>query len=228
MKTMKKAVITGDVVQSTTLSDRTKMLRSLKYVFGVLEDRRLIQRGHWTVFKGDSFQVITAPGVAFFIMLILRSAFRGGIYRFSSPLVVDEMLPETFDVRLSCGIATVDVIPRQINEAYGEAFILSGKMLDRISADDLRLVLATPLPSLNIHFEMGCRMADLIVREWTERSAVAICRQLLYSETQVASAAFFGISQSSVQHRLKIGHYDEIRYLLAYFEKQITAYIQKS
>ncbi len=225
---MKKAVITGDVVQSTTLSDRAKLLRSVKYVFGALEDRRFIQKGHWTVFKGDSFQLITTPERAFATMMILRSAFTGGIYRFASPLVLDEMLPETFDVRLSCGIGTVEAIPKRINEAYGEAFILSGKMLDRISADDLRLILTTPASYLNDHFEVVCRMADMLIREWTDRSAQAICRKLLYSETQVASAAFFGISQSSVQHRLKIGHYEEIRYLLTYFEQQIQAHIKKS
>jgi hypothetical protein len=225
---MKKAVITGDVVHSTSLSSRKKLLRSMKYVFGILEEQRLIKKGYWTVFKGDSFQLITIPERAFSTMLILRSAFRGGIYRFASPLVLDEMLPETFDVRLSCGIGTVETIPKRINEAYGEAFIISGKMLDRISEIDLRLLLTTKDRQLNDHFEMACRMADLLVKDWTNRSAQAICRQLLYSETQVASAAFFGISQSSVQHRLKIGHYDEIRYLLTYFERQIPAYIQKS
>ncbi len=225
---MKKAVITGDVVQSTTLSDRAKLLRSMKYVFRVLEGRRFIQKGHWTIFKGDSFQLITSPEKAFTTMVILRSAFTGGIYRFASPLVVDEMLPEIFDVRLSCGIGSVEAIPKQINEAYGEAFILSGKMLDTISEGDLRLILTTPVPYLNNHFEMACRMADMLIKEWTDRSAQAICRQLLYKETQVASAGFFGISQSSVQHRLKIGHYDEIRYLLTYFEQQIHTYILKS
>lgn len=225
---MKKAVITGDVVGSTKLGDRAKLLRSMKYVFGQLEEHRFIQKGHWTVFKGDSFQLISSPGKAFTIMLLLRAAFSGGIYRLAPPIVVDEMLPGTFDVRLSCGIGKVEALPKQLNEAYGEAFILSGKMLDRISPQDLRLLVTTPDARLNGHFEMVCRLSEVLVREWTDRSAQAIFRRLMYGETQVASAAFFGISQSSVQHRLKIGHYDEISYLLAYFEQQIQAFTNKS
>lgn len=219
-----KAVITGDIVNSTELSDRDRVLRSLKYVFGSLADRQYIQRSHWTIFKGDSFQVITQPHLALRVMLVLRSAFTGGIYRLAARQEADAMLKETFDVRLSCGIGSTEKIPKKITEAYGEAFILSGKMLDEITRTEMRMMITTRNNDLNNHFEIICRFADLIVSDWTDRSAQAMYRRLLLDETQQESAQFFRISQSSVQHRLKIGRYEEIRYILAYFEEQMLAY----
>lgn len=215
-------MITGDIVNSTYISDHGKMIRSLKLIMQRLVEHGYVRAGRWELFRGDSFQLITEPEKALVAALILRSGFRGGVYRLVSPLVVEDMLDESIDVRLSIGIGGIGKLSDPISESYGEAFTLSGKMLETISDGELRLIVVTPDAQLNVHFEMICRLTDIIISDWSENSSQAIYRNLLLGETQRETAEFLGISQSSVQNRLKIAHMDEIHYILSYFQGQIS------
>jgi hypothetical protein len=217
-----KAVITGDIVNSTSISDHAKMIRSIKLIMQRLVEHGYVRAGMWELFRGDSFQVVTEPEQALLTALILLSGFRGGVYRLASPLVVEDMLDERIDVRLSIGIGSIGEITDPISESFGEAFTLSGKMLETITEEGIQLNIVTPDAQLNVHFEMVCRLMDVIINDWSENSSQAIYRNLLVGETQQETADFLGISQSSVQNRLKIAHMDEIRYLLRYFQDQIT------
>lgn len=217
-----KAVITGDIVKSTYISDHAKMIRSLKLIMHRLVEHGFIRSSEWEIFWGDSFQLVTEPEKALLAALILRSGFRGGVYRLASPLVVEDMLDESIDVRLSIGIGGVGELTDPLSESYGEAFTLSGKMLEAMTGEGLRLTVVTPDAQLNRHFEMICRLMDIIINDWSENSSQAIFRNLLVGETQRETADFLGISQSSVQNRLKIAHIDEIHYLLSYFKDQIS------
>ncbi|MDF1572565.1 MAG: hypothetical protein P1P82_13225 [Bacteroidales bacterium] len=221
-----KAVITGDIVNSTYISDPAKMIRSLKLIMQRLVEHGYVRAGRWEIFRGDSFQLVTEPEKSLLIALILRSGFRGGVYRLASPLVVEDMLDESIDVRLSIGIGGVGEISDPISESYGEAFTLSGKMLESITDEGLRLIVVTPDAQLNVHFEMICRLTDIIINGWSENSSQAVYRNLLVGETQRETADFLGISQSSVQNRLKIAHMDEVRYLLNYFKDQIIRVVR--
>ena len=221
-----KAVITGDIIKSTYISDHAKMIRSLKLIMQRLEEHGYVRTGRWEIFRGDSFQLVTEPEKALLAALILRSGFRGGVYRLASPLVVEDMLDESIDVRLSIGVGGVGEVPDPISESYGEAFTLSGKMLEAITGEGLRLIVVTPDEQLNAHFEMVFRLMDVIISDWSENSSQAIYRNLLTGETQKETADFLGITQSSVQNRLKIGHIDEINYLLSYFKDQISQLAQ--
>jgi hypothetical protein len=223
-----QAVITGDIVKSTYISDHAKMIRSLKLIMQRLVEQGYVRAGRWEIFRGDSFQLVTEPEKALLAALILRSGFRGGVYRLASPLVVEDMLDESIDVRLSIGIGGVGELTEPISESYGEAFTLSGKMLEDITGEELRLIVVTPDKSLNTHFEMICRLMDIIINDWSENSSQAIYRNLLLGETQRETAEFLGISQSSVQNRLKIAHIDEIHYFLNYFKTQISQFKEKS
>jgi len=217
-----KAVITGDIVNSTYISDHAKMIRSLKLIMQRLVEHGYVRAGRWELFRGDSFQMVTEPEQALLTALILRSGFRGGVYRLASPLVVEDMLDESIDVRLSIGIGGIGEITDPISESFGEAFTFSGKMLETITEEGIQLNIVTPDAQLNVHFEMVCRLMGVIINDWSENSSQAIYRNLLVGETQQETADFLGISQSSVQNRLKIAHMDEIRYLLSYFKDQIT------
>lgn len=220
-----KAVITGDIVNSTHISDHGKMIRSVKLIMQRLVEHGYVGAGRWELFRGDSFQLITEPEHALVAALILRSGFRGGVYRLASPLVVEDMLDESIDVRLGIGIGSIGKLSDPISESYGEAFTLSGMMLETISDGELRIIVSTPDAQLNVHFEMICRLVDIIINDWSENSSQAIYRNLLVGETQRETAGFLGISQPSVQNRLKIAHMDEIHYLLSYFKDQISRII---
>ncbi|MCF8225808.1 MAG: hypothetical protein K9J30_08005 [Bacteroidales bacterium] len=221
-----KAVITGDIVNSTHISDHGKMIRSVKLIMERMVEYGFVPDKKWEIFRGDSFQLVTEPLQALKAALTVRSGFRGGVYRFVSPLVVEDMLEDCIDVRLSIGIGGIGELSDPISESYGEAFTLSGKMLETITEEGLRLNIATPDEQLNTHFEMVCRLLNVIINDWSENSSQAIYRNLLVGETQRETADFLGIAQSSVQNRLKIGHIDEIHYLLSYFENKISQIVR--
>jgi hypothetical protein len=138
-----------------------------------------VRAGRWEIFRGDSFQLVTEPEKALLTALILRSGFRGGVYRLASSLVVEDMLDESIDVRLSIGIGGIGEVTDPISESYGEAFTLSGKMLETITDEGLRLIVVTPDEQLNVHFEMICRLMDVIINDWSENSSQAIFRNLI-------------------------------------------------
>jgi len=217
---MYQAVLTGDVINSTGIGDHDKLIKSMKHVLNEVSEQGLIKKDQWAFFGGDSFQVVTGPGEGLKVALILRAAFRGGIYRYFSPLVLDEVLDSVFDVRISIGLGETGEIPGILTEAFGEAFILSGEMLKIISKGDLRLLITTSDKALNEHLEILCILADPYIRGWSEKSSQAVYRKLLLNETQEESAAFFGISQPSMQHRLKIARLDEIEALDRYYRNQ--------
>ncbi|MEX0987235.1 MAG: hypothetical protein WD052_07135 [Bacteroidales bacterium] len=219
-----KAVITGDIVKSSYISEPAKLIKSLKLILNEMDQLGIIERRMWEIFRGDSFQLVTAPEKALLASLVLRSGLQGGVYRLAPPLIVEDMLNETMDVRLSIGIGAVGELSDHLSESYGAAFTISGKMLEYIARDELKLLITTTDESLNKHFEVICRLTDIIISDWSENSSQAVYRNLLMDETQQETAGFLGISQSSVQNRLKIAHLDEIHHILAYFEEQIGAF----
>jgi hypothetical protein len=115
----------------------------------------------------------------------------------------------------------VEEIPPMLSESYGEAFTLSGILLDRIELEERRICMTTADDELNSHLDIVCRLAGVLINEWSENSSQALYRHFLKNETQLETARFLGITQSSVHHRLRIAHLDEIHYLLSYFKEQI-------
>ena len=220
-----KAVLTADIVDSTSHGAQAHIISSMRYLLQEMDDHGLIDPGLWQIFRGDSFQFVTSPEKAMLAALTTRAGLRGGVYRYCSPDTRDEMLKGGMDARISIGIGEVGEIPTNLSESYGEAFTLSGIVLDLIELEGRRLAVTTGDGKLNAHFDIICRLTGLIINEWTENSSQAIFRTLLYEETQEDTAAFLGISQSSVHHRLRIASMTEIRYLLTYFEQQIKEYL---
>jgi len=222
---MIQAVITGDIVGSTRINDPKRLIRSMEYLFNELDAHGCIVPGMWEIFKGDSFQLVADADRALEVSLLLRSGFRGMIYTLGNPLIADEMLQVPADARLGVGIGSVEHLEENLSRAYGEAFVLSGKQLQRLSEEKLCINVGVSDDDLARQLEMMCRLADVIIREWTANSAQAVYRMMLTGGTQGEVASFIGITQPSVQSRLQSAHFDEIRDLLSYFSDQIGKFV---
>jgi len=219
-----KAVITGDIVGSTYFQEPDRLVRSLELILTELESNGFISKGMWEIYRGDSFQILLEAEKALQAGILLRSGLIGMIYRLKTPLILEDVLEIAADARISIAIGSVEKTAKRVSSSFGEAFILSGKMLDEISQEELKIILTSSRETLNSHFDIICRLLDIVMGDWTANSAQAVYRSLLLGETQVEAARFLNISQSSVQNRLKIAHFDEIKRLLSYYQNQLTGF----
>src|SRR4051812_39345523 len=111
------AVITGDIVNSTLL-DESQMKRLLKELKELLNPYKL------EFFRGDSFQAyIKDASDALKIALLCR---------LTAISMMPEDSPVSSDVRISIGTGNVDSPIRTLSTARGEAFLLSGRALDKL------------------------------------------------------------------------------------------------
>ncbi|RUO35419.1 hypothetical protein [Aliidiomarina sanyensis] len=118
-----RAVITGDLVRSGSLKgdDYQRVIETLG---GALNDLSSGNAFHFSIFRGDSFQLVTpeiwrALHIATCVRLYLKSA----------------EVPS--DARQSIAIAAVMETSVDVSTATGEAYIRSGRNLDKLKKEHL-------------------------------------------------------------------------------------------
>lgn len=200
------SIITGDIVNSRKLKDQQKWIEPLKRLFQEIS----ADPDSWAIYRGDSFQVKVSAEDALRIALLIKSA----IIKLNVP---------GLDVRLAIGLGKTDHSGTAVNEATGEAHILSGTLLDQLTVSEARLGLQTPWPEINREFHMLFRLALVLVDKWTDKTAdVAF---ILLSEqriTQKAIAEKLGLAQSTVNAHIKRGSLHEITELEKYYAERIN------
>ena len=211
------AVITGDIVRSSRLGadQRRRLLSRLKSSFKAVE--RIFPGtvcAPFEMHRGDSFQgVLSKPEAALRTALIIRASVRYGVERGRGQ--------SALDARLALGIGTIDVLPRgRVREGDGVAFRRSGLTLDTMKGDR-RLLIRTPWPEVDAELHTECALLDALVRRWTTGQAQAMLGQLR-GLSQADAAREFGISQPSVQERLKGANAWAIEELCRRYERLIS------
>ncbi|MEO9946848.1 MAG: hypothetical protein ABJH28_02630 [Paraglaciecola sp.] len=125
MKENLVGVITGDIVASQKIhsEDYDCMLYTLEGTLTMLKGSRNMK---FETYRGDAFQsVFVEPVEAIYSAVIIRLALKA-----TTP---------SFDVRQSVGIGAVTSIRGDIATSTGEAFTLSGKGLDTIKNDLIKV-----------------------------------------------------------------------------------------
>lgn len=121
---MDYAVITGDVINSSVdyKNKQKELLKKIKAVYRYLQSAYKEEMPyHIDIFRGDSFQFIIANSA---ISLRLATAF--WLYAKGNQL----------EVKISLGFGEIDYLKKtKISESNGEAFLLSGKGLEGMSAE---------------------------------------------------------------------------------------------
>lgn len=202
---MLHAVITGDVVNSTLLPapDEQRLLKAL-------ED--ILSPYIFEFYRGDSFQAyIEDPYQALDIALLCRTAAIGmGSGELKAPP----------DLRMSIGIGTVSQPVEPLGLAKGEAFLLSGRALDRMEKTERRflLVAADKMPALALL--LVADYLDLIYRGMTAKQAEVIL-ELLKGNNQQQAADILNKSKSTISQHVTAGKWDEIEKVLDHYKKLI-------
>ncbi len=215
------AVVTGDIVGSSRFREnqREHLLRVLKSSFDVVEDiMPNIVYAPFEVFRGDSFQgVLSKPEKAFHVAIVIRANLRCHF--------LTKRRRSAVDARMVVGVGPVDYIPaRRVAEGDGEAFRLSGPILDEMKGwkEDRRLLIRTPWKEIDAELDIECALLDALIIRWSSAQARAVLDQFR-GLTQVKAAQKYSISQSGVSQLLKDAGGWAIEKLCNRYEQMIDA-----
>ena len=187
------AVLSGDLVGSSRLNDKerksvlTVLKDSFKLLGSVYPDA---VKYNFDIYRGDSFQgVLCEPGFSLVAAVIIRAYLRSKIERKA-------------DARIAIGIGKIDYLPAHITEGYGEAYSLSGKLLDEMKKSRYNLQIKTPSEKINNELKVEFIMLDFVISRWSPEQSEAVIEHLK-GFTQEKIAKGISISQPAVHKRLE-------------------------
>ena len=187
------SVLSGDLVGSSKLDEKER-----KEVLNILKDSfKLVEsvypeavESNFDIYRGDSFQgILTEPGVSLGAAVIIRAYLRSKI-------------KHKADARIAIGIGKIDYLPEHIIEGYGEAFVLSGKLLDEIKKSRYNLQIKTPSEEINQELRIEFILLDFVISKWSPEQSEAVIEHLK-GLTQEKIAEKIKISQPAVHKRLE-------------------------
>ncbi|MCC5905565.1 MAG: winged helix-turn-helix transcriptional regulator [Balneolaceae bacterium] len=204
-----EGTITGDIVRSQAVEKPEIWLNPLKELFQKVGE----QPADWEIYRGDSFQLYSAPEKLLRISILIKA-------------IVKKLNFKELDVRIAMGIGKIDFRSSFVSESAGEAFVYSGQLLDQLKENKIHLGIKSPWQNLDNELNMMFKLALIIMNSWTANSAEVA--EILFKEsgiTQVEIAKKLGIAQSSVNDRIKRGHIYEIIELEQYYRDRIQSQI---
>lgn len=207
---MKKAVITGDIIQSKRIVNKPVFLEKLTHIFNETEAKFKFDNP-FEIFRGDSFQaVLKHPKYALRVALIVQSG-----------LIAHSSENEKWQTRVAVGIGKISFENQDVKLANGTAFELSGQALDAMKNKPVKLIISTDNQKKNSLLTTFNRLLETITDRWTKNAAEVVYYSLLFNFTQKELAQKLGVSQSAVQQRLTSAHYDAVNHYIEYYETEI-------
>lgn len=201
------AVITGDIKKSTRLpaADLVRLPSVLKEIFNAFGKTpepkgRLLK---YSIFRGDSFQLVIEPESVLEAMLFVRAGLRAAY---------PGSVAKAVDCRLAAAIGSIENLTDNITESTGEAFTLSGRLMEDIKKSFLMAII-TPDPSATSELNTELALCDKLMSRWTYSQALLLPK-LLNGEMQTSIADESGISQAAVAKKIQAMGWQAIEMLL--------------
>jgi hypothetical protein len=224
-----RAVITADIIHSTKMSNENK----LWLYEGIKGTLKKIDKDYNTrseTYRGDSFQcLVNNPKDALRVALIIRTFIRSlnpseshEVKSLVNPGRKTNILYPIWltDVRMAIGIGNVDLEMKKISTSDGEAFQLSGRMLDELKNSKQRFSIASG-DKYKDEFKIESALLDNILNRTTALQCEVINLKLLgYTEIEIAKK--IQIQQAAVNQRSVSGAWNVINQMVNYFENIYT------
>lgn len=236
METTKVAVITGDLINSRQIpiENRQQVYDYMAHVYRSFAIRRgWHDTAKLEFFRGDSFQLLVGePEFALRVALFLRARLRSVYGRNDmqhepnlSKYVRKSNSKRLWDARIAIGIGDVSYRSESVLNSDGEAFVLSGRTLDKMKYNEqlaIRIQGVEEYSMTQSQLDLLLRLGGGIVQDWTEAQSELAAECLEYpNKTQLELGKEYGITQTTISRRKSGGHIDEILSLCDYFEKLI-------
>ena len=209
---MEIGVITGDIVSSHKLEDRSIWLNKLKAIFNDLDANFLQLSDQWDIFRGDSFQLrVQQPEQTLKIALLIRAGLKS----------LEVFTKNKMNVRIAIGIGSEEFKGDNIREADGTAYQNSGKLLDSIIEKQILLALKSPWKDFDEEMQVSFALAEVLINGWSYKSAEIAWWMLRGETTQKELSNILKISQPAVHKRIQRVYYDELKMLEWRFRNKI-------
>jgi hypothetical protein len=199
------AVITGDIVNSSGISglyanELNKITNDIKKY----QQQNFILE----IYRGDSFQaLVTDPTKAILISILIRT----GLRRNSRGKSIENI----WDARISIGIGPIRNSEMtesiKIGTLDGEAFVRSGKNLDKMKKEGSLLKINTGDSQLDQEFSAICPLVDAIISRWSIAQAEAVYLYLLRNLTQKEIGNLLNTSQRAISKRLEVSNIEKLK-----------------
>lgn len=200
------AVLTGDIVNSTKLPPDKE-----EWLLEVL-DKFLSPHSH-EFYRGDSFQAyIKEPSEALRLALRCRAVTIG--------MTTREEASVRGDIRISIGIGEVVSPVQALGSAKGEAFLLSGRELDKLQETGRRLSIVSGNEIADIGLQIMADFLDNIFQEMTGKQADVIV-ELLVGLTQQQLAISHEKAKSTISELANAGKWQAIERILQQYDNLI-------
>lgn len=220
-----QAIITGDVIHSTKMNMEHRNWLFLKIADALKQwDEDFKMRSE--TFRGDSFQcLVQKPVDALKIALLQKTYIRSlnpsnvyDVYKKDDSLIRRGVLFPTwiFDARIAIGIGEIDLLTERLASSGGEAFQLSGHLLDKMKSRKQSLAIATQ-DKFNSELQTEFILLDAIISKTTALQCEVIKLKLLgYTEHEIAKQ--LDVGQSAINQRSNNGNWNAIESMLKRFE----------
>lgn len=197
-------VITGDLINSSTLSDKKKNLLRLeleRFQTGNTDIQLPLQ-----FYRGDSFQLMVAKEKAARVAVTIEAI----VFSITGSWV-----------RLSIGIGSVSKISAgNVLQSEGEAFQLSGHQMDKMREEGRMIKIALNCDQLQPIFSASFYLVECIIWSW-KPGQVAVIAKIPFSKTQKEIAIKLNISEAAVSKAIKASNWPAIENFIRGYEETI-------
>ncbi|GAB1404095.1 MAG: hypothetical protein PHX54_03795 [Lentimicrobiaceae bacterium] len=204
------AVLTGDIVHSSrmTAPDLKRLPGVLKSIFNSIDTicKPKTLPVKYSVFRGDSFQLVVEPALAVKTWLLIRAGLRAA---FPAPL------SRSVDATIAIAIGRVDYLAKNITESSGEVFNLSGRLLEKLKAPGLTGFVSAN-EQLNKEVNVQLLLADEIIRRWTTAQTLLL-PMLMQSLNQSDIARETNTRQPTVAAKVNAMGWHAVEVWMEYF-----------
>ncbi len=175
-----KAVLIGDIIGSSEKSEQwMDILKSTLHHYGDTPK-------DWEIYRGDEFQLSTAPNQALLAAYYLKAA----------------MKSVKLDVRLSIGIGDITFKSPNITQQNGTAFVRSGQLFESLKQKKLSLAISSNDDNFDATMNLLLRFASSVIDGWLPQSADYVLTKLNNPELSQSDLGLkLGITQAAVSRR---------------------------
>jgi hypothetical protein len=198
------AILTGDLVQSSALkpTQYPAVLQELQLCLA-----RFCPAGIATpvIFRGDGFQLATLPHLAFEAALQIRLT----------------LMSLRSDARIAIAVAPAEQLRADLNQSTGQAFTLSGQLLDKLQ--DTRWDWVEPAKPLTSAELLVFKLLSVQLQQLTARQAAVLLAFLQHQRPPHQQLAeFFDTSRVNITHLLNQAQYSLICQVADYFSNRYS------
>jgi hypothetical protein len=193
------AILTGDLVRSSTV-DAQRYPALLQALQQCLQQFCPPDVPPPVLFRGDGFQLATLPSQAFIAALQIRLT----------------LISLQSDARLAIAIAPAEHVRTDLNQSTGQAFTLSGQLLERLQ--EQRWDWVEPQQPLVTAEQLLLQLVSVQLEQLTARQAAVLLAYLQQQRPPHQQlAAFFNTSRVNITHLLNQAQYGLISQVADYF-----------